>query len=69
MERATSSHRQMVSTRSNVKPFNISQQQNILTVGACLICHADNSQIMQQSLINFDSLVAKRSLECVMPVW
>jgi len=58
-----------VSTRTNIKPFSINQQKIILTVGACLTCHVDNSQIMQQSLINFDSLVAKRNVECIMPLW
>jgi len=52
-----------VATRSN------EQQQNILTVGSCLTCHEDKSEIMQQSLINFDSLVDRRGVECVLPMW
>jgi len=60
---------EIVSTRTNVVPFIISEQQRILTIGACLTCHDENSIIMQQSLINFDSLVENRSLKCVVPVW
>ncbi len=60
---------EVVSTRTNVKPFSIIEQQNILTVGACLTCHEDNSNVMKQSLVEFDLLVGRRSSECVMPVW
>ncbi|MFK5855895.1 MAG: hypothetical protein QM503_07170 [Bacteroidota bacterium] len=60
---------EVVSTRSNVKPFTISEQQSILAVGSCLTCHNDNSTVMQQSLINFDSVVNKRKVVCVIPVW
>ena len=58
-----------VATRSNLFPFSVDQQKSILTVGACLTCHEDKSVIMQQSLINFDSLVDRRGRECVLPVW
>ncbi len=60
---------EVVSTRTNVKPFSIIEQQNILTVGACLTCHEDNSNVMKQSLVEFDLLVGRRSSECVMPIW
>lgn len=60
---------QIVSSRSNVVPFSISQQKSILTVGACLTCHEENSSIIQQSLINFDSLVENRRAVCVIPYW
>ncbi len=60
---------EVVSTRTNVLPFSISEQKNILTVGACLTCHDDNSIIMQQSLVNFDSLVATRNVMCIIPSW
>ena len=58
-----------VSTRTNVFPFNIEQQQSILTVGACLTCHDDDSAVMKNSLNNFDELVNKRSDECILPLW
>lgn len=60
---------EIVSTRTNVVPFTISEQKRILTIGACLTCHDDNSIVMQQTLSNFDSLFDNRSRECVVPVW
>jgi len=60
---------EVVSTRTNVKPFSISEQKKILTVGACLTCHDENTIIMQKSLINFDSLVEQRSIKCILPNW
>ncbi len=58
-----------VSTRTNVKPFNIKEQQKILTVGACLTCHNEHSKIMQKSLINFDKVLNLRSKKCILPQW
>lgn len=58
-----------VSTRSDVFPFTIEQQKTILTVGACLSCHEEKSEIINASLINFDSIVSQRSKACVMPVF
>ena len=58
-----------VSTRSNLRPFTIEEQQSILTVGACLICHQDNSEVMQKSLIDFQQVLKARSTVCVLPVW
>ena len=58
-----------VSTRSNVFPLNIKQQQSILTVGACLTCHDEDSAVMKRSLNNFDELVKSKSSGCVLPSW
>ena len=58
-----------VSTRSNLLPFSISEQKKILTVGACLTCHDDNSLVIQKSLLNFDSVVSKMNDKCVSPLW
>ncbi len=58
-----------VSTRSNVFPFGVDQQQRILTVGACLTCHDENSDVMQKSLNHFDNLLKKRSKKCILPKW
>jgi hypothetical protein len=58
-----------VSTRTNIFPFTIEQQQSILTVGACLTCHDDDSAVMKNSLNNFDELVNKKSDKCILPVW
>ena len=58
-----------VSTRTNVKPFNLLQQQKILTVGACLSCHDENSGVMKRSLDNFEELLQQRSARCILPDW
>ncbi len=58
-----------VSTRSNLLPFSIKQQKQILTVGACLTCHTDNSVLMQSGLLNFDSLLLHRNTKCIIPIW
>ena len=59
----------VVSTRKNVKPFDIQRQQKILTVGSCLTCHTDDSKVMKESLNNFEELVKKRSSKCVISDW
>lgn len=60
---------QVVSTRTDVLPFSIEQQKSILTVGACLSCHDEKSDVMRQSILNFDSLVIKKSEKCILPLW
>ena len=58
------------STRSDFRPFNVEEQQNILTIGACLQCHDDNSSVMQQSLIKgIQPLLSKLSNKCEVPNW
>ncbi|MCF6169645.1 MAG: cytochrome b N-terminal domain-containing protein [Bacteroidales bacterium] len=58
-----------VSTRSDVRPFSIQEQQNILTVGACLTCHKESSLIMQQSLSDFKEILRSKKGKCALPVW
>lgn len=58
-----------VSTRKDIRPFTVKEQKNILTVGACLTCHDDNSIEMQHGLLNFDSTFKKRSERCLVPDW
>jgi hypothetical protein len=58
-----------VSTRSNVRPFSIEEQKRILTAGACLTCHDDKSQVMQESLVNYDKLLNSLSSRCILPDW
>ncbi len=58
-----------VSTRTNVSPFDIKTQQKILTVGACLTCHDGLSNVMKQSLTDYQKMLQQRSSRCVMPVW
>jgi hypothetical protein len=59
----------MVSTRKNVFPFTVEQQKKILTVGACLTCHAEDSEVMLKSLNDFEKLVKRRKSQCFLPVW
>ncbi len=56
-----------VSTRSNVRPFTVEEQQRILTVGACLTCHPEASKVMQRSLTEWKKVFAGRSKRCVVP--
>jgi hypothetical protein len=56
-------------TRLNMRPFNIEEQHRILTVGACLTCHDEKSKVMQQGLLDFESVVKMKSEKCMMPVW
>jgi hypothetical protein len=59
----------MVSTRDDVRPFSVEEQRRILTVGACLTCHEVRSEVMRDSVRNFDALVARRTPRCVLPLW
>jgi hypothetical protein len=54
-------------TRSNARPFTPEEQKRILTVGACLTCHQDNSKVMMQSLDDFERVLKRVSSKCVMP--
>jgi hypothetical protein len=64
-----SSREKMVSTRSDVFPLDIQMQRKILTVGACLTCHAENSSTMRKSLDDFDAVLRKRKSQCILPEW
>ncbi len=59
----------MVSTRKNVFPLDISEQEKLLTVGACLTCHKENSKVMKESLTDFYGVFSRRSKACVLPDW
>ena len=56
-------------TRVGSRPFTIEEQKKILTVGACLTCHEDNSKIMIKSLSDFEGLLKEVSSKCVFPKW
>ncbi len=56
-----------VSTRSNVRPFTVKEQQHILTVGACLTCHKEDSEVMRRSLSEWKKVWEGRSEKCVVP--
>ena len=38
------------STRLDLRPFSVAEQEKILSVGACLTCHDNNSEVMRASL-------------------
>jgi hypothetical protein len=56
-----------MSTRTDVRPFTIEEQKKILTVGACLTCHEENSDIMKESLIDFKKVLNNKKPECILP--
>jgi hypothetical protein len=59
----------MVSTQAGARPFTAAEQQRILTVGACLTCHAGDSAVMRASVRDFAALLRRRSAQCVLPGW
>jgi hypothetical protein len=56
-------------TREGVRPFNIEEQKRILTVGTCLTCHTEGSEVMLQSLDDFDETLKRVSAKCVLVEW
>jgi cytochrome c553 len=56
-----------VSTRSDVRPFTLEEQKNISTVGACLTCHNENSEIMKESLVDYQRVLNNRNEQCILP--
>ncbi len=61
--------RAQVSTRNNFRPFSLNEQKRILTVGVCLNCHNEDSDIMMRSLDDFQELLKQLSPECKLPKW
>ena len=59
----------MVSTRADVRPFDVEEQRRILGAGACLTCHAGTSAVMQRAITDFKATLARRSPRCVLPTW
>jgi len=58
-----------IGTRENVRPFNLDEQQRILTVGTCLTCHKPDSEVMKNSLVDYDKLLLNLSNKCILPEW
>ena len=56
-------------TRSNARPFTIAEQQRILTVGACLTCHDQDSPLMLRTLTDYNQQRQSMSERCVLPEW
>ena len=60
----------MNSTRSDFRPFTVSEQKRLLTVGACLQCHKDESKVMKQTIdLGLDLVLKQRKKTCVLPVF
>jgi hypothetical protein len=57
------------STHDGARPFNVDEQQRILTVGACLSCHAGDSVPMRAALRDFAGTLPQRRASCAAPVW
>ncbi len=58
------------STRTDFRPFSVKEQKEILLVGACLQCHKEDSEIMQESLVHgIQPLLKKLDKQCVLPSW
>jgi len=56
------------STRTDFRPFSIKEQQKMLTIGACLTCHDQKTDIMKRSLeIDFKTFKKQISEKCVLP--
>ncbi|KAF0196481.1 MAG: hypothetical protein FD166_2436 [Bacteroidetes bacterium] len=59
----------LASTRMGMRPFSISEQKKILTAGACLTCHKENSDVMKKALSDFNGEIRLRKKTCILPVW
>jgi len=57
------------STRADARPFNLKEQKDILTIGACLTCHKENGKVMKAALADFKTTLRRISKKCVLPVW
>lgn len=56
-------------TRENTRAFTVEEQRRVLTVGACLSCHAPDSTVMGAALDDFGRALRGRSTQCVLPLW
>lgn len=54
-------------TRKNARPFNLSEQQNILRVGACLTCHKEGSKVTNWMLNDFEAVLLQVKEACILP--
>lgn len=56
------------STRLTFRAFSVAEQKKILTVGACLTCHDQNSDLMKESIHkDFKELRAQMTEQCKVP--
>lgn len=54
-------------TRQTTRPFYVDEQKRILTVGACLTCHQENSKVMREALADWQVVLKRVSKKCVLP--
>jgi hypothetical protein len=59
----------VASTHEGARPFSVAEQQRILTVGACLSCHAGTSAPMRAALQDFAGALQRRKAVCAVPAW
>jgi len=59
----------ILATRSNLRPFTLDEQKQILTVGTCLVCHDGNSSLMIRGLDDFNLLIIQKGSSCLVPLW
>ncbi|GIK86718.1 MAG: cytochrome c [Betaproteobacteria bacterium] len=57
----------MLSTRDDVRPFDVGEQRRVLAVGACLGCHAGDAPVMRAALRDVAGTFARRSPRCLVP--
>jgi hypothetical protein len=58
------------STRLTFRAFSIAEQQRILTVGACLTCHDQSSDLMKESIHqDFEKLLSRVTDQCRVPTF
>ncbi len=58
------------STRLTFRAFSVNEQEKVLTVGACLTCHDQESNLMKQSIHqDFKALLGRVTDECRVPVF
>ena len=55
------------STRKNTRAFTVKEQQKILTVGSCLTCHKENSEVVKAMLNDYQKALNNRSRNCIFP--
>jgi hypothetical protein len=59
----------ILSTRTNVRPFNLKEQKAILTVGACLVCHEEDPDVIRGTLDDYQDILNRVSKKCALPRW
>jgi len=54
----------MVSTRVGARPFNKTEQQKILRIGACLTCHEPSAKNLEKIYFDFNKALSKITENC-----